>query len=690
VEVAVVTPALVVALLALAGDPQVEANSREILHDDRYWFCDVDDEGTPAWDARDWCDHAADLRERCPGFVAACARVPNVDVDDWLDASTDEDARGGGERTFRRSGRDDSRRREEDLETPTFEVPSWLRELSVVVFWLGVGAAVVFLAYTIARSLGLGRRAEAEETPVEPSSPEQAIAVDAARVVETDVDRLLARARSAAGRGDWEAAIADLYAALLRRLEGDGLIEVHPSRTNGDHLRDLRARPDLWASVAEIVTEVERVQFSSETAGQGVFERVWGRVTRLLGRGTTTLVVLLLAALTACPVSLREDEARPEERRRAEALAGLGDGPLGVRAVGELLWRHDVEVRHRLTPVGREPLGPSVLVVGDVELEPEEWRALLDDVEAGTTLFVAIRGPLPDELELGTLPDDSLAAPRLQDEGLGYTWQRSTSSLDPQGEWASILEGLELRVPIRTQLELRASARVQTTVLARDGKPYAVQQRIGQGKVVTFADDLLWTNASLAAFDDGTALVRLLGWDYPRAETLDIITFTTGSGADDPLESIANTRLRPLLLQLFLVLVLLFLARGVPFATLRDPPRRSRRAFAEHAEALADNYARVRASGFALSLYAAYVLERLRERVGRGSGGLWGLSEAVAARTGADPKHVMTILVEAHEARSTLERGGDVGNASTPEQHHQLMRELTRMLVAVTRSKNTP
>jgi hypothetical protein len=105
---------------------------------------------------------------------------------------------------------------------------------------------------------------------------------------------------------------------------------------------------------------------------------------------------------------------------------------------------------------------------------------------------------------------------------------------------------------------------------------------------------------------------------------------------------------------------------------------------------LAENYARVRASGFALSLYAAFVLERLRERAGRGASGLWGLAEAVAARTGADPQHVMTVLVEAHEARAELERGADAGKGTSPDQHLHLMRELTRLLVAVTRSKNTP
>jgi hypothetical protein len=683
--------ALALSLLAFAGDPQVESDSKDILRDDRYWFCDVEDDGAISWDARAWCDHADRMRERCPGFVAACER----DALDGLDRLVVEPQDGDGvekSNKQRRFARDGGRSRARDDEPEReLEIPAWVRQLAGVLFWVVVGIAVLLAIYGIARSLGWGRRAEDEEAapPAPPTGDEDAKVV-AARAVETDVERLLARARAAASRGEWEAAIADVHAALLRRLEGDGHIEVHPSRTNGDYLRALRSRPDLWGPVAEIVSEVERVQFSNEPATQGGFEGLWSRVTRLLGRGSSTLVLCLLAALTACPGTLREDPVRAEEAKRSKQLAGLGDGPDGVRAVGELLWRNGVEVRHRLTPVGREPLGEAILVVGNVQLEDDEWTTLLDAVEGGATLFVAVAGGLPEELELGVVSDAAVLEPRFVTDEYGISYQRSTATLQPVGDWATTLEGLDVQVPIRRHLQHRTQTRVQTTLLTREDKPYAVQQTLGSGRVIVFADDLLWTNASLAAYDDGTALVRILRNGYPVFASLDVITFTTGSGADDPFESIANTRLLPILFQLFLLIALFYLARGIPFATPRDPPRASRRAFAEHAEALADNYARVRASGFALSLYAAFVLERLRERVGRGTSGLWGLAEAVAARTGGDPQHVMTVLVEAHEARTALERGGDAGKGTSPDQHLNLMRELTRLLVAVTRSKNTP
>ena len=68
-------------------------------------------------------------------------------------------------------------------------------------------------------------------------------------------------ANSAAAHGDFARAVDDTYAALLRRLDGDGLIEIHPSRTNGDYVRRLGDRPELRAAVREIVREVEGVQF---------------------------------------------------------------------------------------------------------------------------------------------------------------------------------------------------------------------------------------------------------------------------------------------------------------------------------------------------------------------------------------------------------------------------------------------
>ena len=76
-----------------------------------------------------------------------------------------------------------------------------------------------------------------EAIEVATDAPEDAAAA-AARQMETDVQRLLDRARAAAARGDFGAAIEDAYAALLRKLEG----ARHRDRRIPPHQRRPRAR----------------------------------------------------------------------------------------------------------------------------------------------------------------------------------------------------------------------------------------------------------------------------------------------------------------------------------------------------------------------------------------------------------------------------------------------------------------
>src|SRR6185436_5251829 len=77
--------------------------------------------------------------------------------------------------------------------------------------------AVAVVVYLVVRNIRSG--------PAQPDLPDEAEeAAPAAQVttpmeVETDVDRLLNRARAAAAAGDYARAIMDLHGALLRRLE---------------------------------------------------------------------------------------------------------------------------------------------------------------------------------------------------------------------------------------------------------------------------------------------------------------------------------------------------------------------------------------------------------------------------------------------------------------------------------------
>src|SRR5439155_10326928 len=95
---------------------------------------------------------------------------------------------------------------------------------------------------------------------------------DEKTVVESDVERLLSRARRAAAEGRFADGIGDAYAALLRQLEGERLLRIDPWRTYGDYLRDLRPKPDVRTGVGRVIRAVEGVQFGREEPSSERFD----------------------------------------------------------------------------------------------------------------------------------------------------------------------------------------------------------------------------------------------------------------------------------------------------------------------------------------------------------------------------------------------------------------------------------
>jgi hypothetical protein len=188
-------------------------------------------------------------------------------------------------------------------------------------------------------------------------------------------------------------------------------------------------------------------------------------------------------------------------------------------------------------------------------------------------------------------------------------------------------------------------------LLLRDGATYAAAFSRAKGQIVIFADDRLFTNTALAVGDNAGFLVRLFE-SMPAPRRIEIGDMWTGAGASTPFEAVAHAELLPVILQLFVLLALLYLWKGIPFASLRDPPAETRRAFADHARALGLAYGRARASKHVVGLYATWALDRLRERVQRsGRQGLIPLAEAIAMRTGRPEAEVMRVLLDATSSR---------------------------------------
>ena len=139
-----------------------------------------------------------------------------------------------------------------------------------------------------------------------------------------------ARARAAAARGDYARAVDDAYAALLRRLDGDGLIEIHPSRTNGDYVRAPRASgPISRARCDRVVRDVERVQFGATRPVGADLPR--GAGPRRPARGPRARA----RARRLRP--LRRALLHAARRRAADDEAAATRSPSGTQAVLEVL-----------------------------------------------------------------------------------------------------------------------------------------------------------------------------------------------------------------------------------------------------------------------------------------------------------------------------------------------------------------
>lgn len=100
--------------------------------------------------------------------------------------------------------------------------------------WLLLGALLVGLAVAIFRMQRGRRPDEAESSPADAQEAQAPDPTAASTPAETDVQRLLARARQAAERGEVGPAIDAAHAAAMQGLSAAGQLELERDRTNGD------------------------------------------------------------------------------------------------------------------------------------------------------------------------------------------------------------------------------------------------------------------------------------------------------------------------------------------------------------------------------------------------------------------------------------------------------------------------
>ncbi len=584
-----------------------------------------------------WCDllprgakkGEAQADPRCPTLAALCAKGPTAEL--------------VGRQRFRQSF---------SVQGPA--IPS-------AVVWSLLGLGIAFVVYRlVGQSIGLGLPSE-EKRAAPTAQGDDAAARETARQVETDVERLLARARAAAAAGDFEGGVADAYAALLRKLEGAGLVRVEAGRTNGDHLRAVaRKLPDAEAEMRPLVRVVERAQFGGVASDESSFRFVLDGVVRLLAGKLAAVLPFVCAlgallTLAACGLD-RED---------------WEDSPSGQAGVLEVLKKYGFEAHERLTPLAKLGQGATVtdilVLLPGVEVGKDDWPKLEKWVTGGGTLIVAgAFRELPAWLPVKVSSKTAHVSAPITVPARLTPWFTGKAALVPPGPSLEITRTAAPPLtsgspdPAATQGDgedgedddepadgkaAEPPAPGLWPLLERAGHPYAAEGFHGEGRVVVLADERLFTNAALLVPDDAALVTDLLRRDGQRLELADDLT---GLVSPNPLASVSRGRLAPVLAQLALLVALFFLYRGAHFGRLRDPVLSRRRAFAEHARAVGVQYARGRAARHALGLYGAYALDRLRERLHLAGGkGLSAVAEAVAARTGRPLGDVMRVLVEA-------------------------------------------
>jgi hypothetical protein len=577
---------------------------------------------------RDLCTLAEAAAQRCPEFRAACERP-----DDGRPA-------------------DQSKRveRKEDPEDRSFKLPKAMSGLARAIFWILIAIGIVALVIAIAKNALPSKRDQpSEPSDDEPRAPEKAPPL-VRGPIETDAERLLARAKAKAARGDYAGALADLHAALLRHLDQKGLIALHSASTNGEYVRSLREHPHLQSTLRDTVREVERVQFGAATPGDEVFQRLLRSVVPVVSRVTMVLLLAgaFLPALTGC-------ELLEEAGDAAEARSVWGRGPGGVSLFSETLESQGLKVRHRVRSL--EKIEPEVggIIAFDPHLDEKEWAALFSFAESGGLLVVAT--------------NSAPAAKRLSVQSVG-------TACDGKLTLSESYRAHELFGDAKLRTTPGAALRIENqdhwAIASCGDAPYVAGGRIGDGAFVVLPNADLLTNAALVVDENAYFWAGLLG----HARVVELVGPWTGGGASSPFQAVANTKLTPVLIQILLLLAVLYVSRGAHFGSPRDPPQQSRRVFAEHVRALGIVYAKAKASRLVLAAYAGWVIDRLRERLQPGTDGtLHALAHAVAQRTGRPEGDVMRILVEARTARDAM------GRADSSPEDLAVMRELEQLLL---------
>jgi hypothetical protein len=285
-------------------------------------------------DERALCGFAADARERCPQFAAACER-----------AAAPKEPDDSGSLLF---------------------LKELLRLLGFFLFWgalaalaaLGIGLLLRVLRANDSTDATDDTRGQGPDTP----GPDL-------KGTDRDVNVHLGRCRALAERGQYAEALLELQLAVVLSLDARGLIHARRGRTNGDYARELRSEAELGAAFREVTNSTEAVHFGGRSIDASAFQRVMDRALPLL---SSLALVLSLLSFAGC------SEA-PELYRASNACGTRADGYSVLCSLLEL----SGEVRRRYRPLDEIEEDVSRIIVLPNSLDESSWAALVAWVERG-------------------------------------------------------------------------------------------------------------------------------------------------------------------------------------------------------------------------------------------------------------------------------------------------------------------
>ena len=600
--------------------------------------------------------------DACPALKESC---PWPEPSLSYGAGSGRGGRGGGEEAGRR----------QEQRVRLFNLP----QLPPVVAWIVIGLVIGVIVFAFVRAFLRGGWEDDQE-------PGEVVLDEAARnlqaLPEAKSRSLLELARRAHARGDAAEAALLLHLAVLRFLDDEGLARYHPSKTNGDYLRSIRAHRELARLFRGVANETERLRFGDGRVDAERLDALLGDAPALLvqrspaGGPAPALGSLALFAL------LGALGCGPEEG----GSAFYSHAPLGLSALAPLLRDAGLQVELGAGQAHPVDSGADLVVVATSGLRD---RALIEHLRLGELLALGTSVVLLDDGARSRTLLSTSATVALEGgaatlafgptEGAGPCVER-LQHLSP------LFDAEEVRLPRGRRLisatlthtaTISGSELVYAPLLVYRGQPQltggqhaavafaARPSAAPAGCLYVFSDRDLFSNASLTRRPNArfvAALFASLAGPSRRVAIMDHLAVLDGSSSPpspSPARALKASNMLPFLLQALATLVLVFIAVGAAFGPLRDRVKREHKAFVEHVEAIGRQYARTGQAGLAHAATSLARLAVVRHRNKLRGGGGWGAVAAELARKHDLPEEDVRAAL-----RLGLEGSSELGEAA--------------------------